>query len=201
MPLLLILTVIQRAVFGSGPKNPEAASFTRMFEGVLSMLGGLIAASVSTVFNNVNWLYAHAILGAVHFFAALPGGHLFVEMPKRHPVCELTIFDLAGGGSAHLRDEGADWLIDCGSNFNYENIVRQFLLEAATLTTLGGLAGVGVGYALARMISHFADWPIVLTSGSILLSLAVSCISGLAFGFWPAHQAAKVNPIEALRSD
>jgi ABC-type antimicrobial peptide transport system permease subunit len=41
----------------------------------------------------------------------------------------------------------------------------------------------------------------MITSGSIFLSLAVSCVSGLAFGFWPAYQAAKVNPIEALRSD
>jgi putative ABC transport system permease protein len=81
------------------------------------------------------------------------------------------------------------------------DIVRQFLLEAAALTTLGGLAGVAVGYGLARMISHFAEWPTMITTSSVVLSLAVSCISGLAFGFWPAYQAAKVNPIEALRSD
>jgi putative ABC transport system permease protein len=81
------------------------------------------------------------------------------------------------------------------------DIVRQFLLEAATLTTLGGLAGVAVGYALARSISYWAQWPTIIEPGTILLSLGVSCVSGLAFGFWPAHQAAKVNPIEALRSD
>jgi ABC-type antimicrobial peptide transport system permease subunit len=43
-------------------------------------------------------------------------------------------------------------------------------------------------------------WPVVIDPSSIVLGLAVSCASGVLFGFWPAWQAAKVNPIEALRA-
>jgi putative ABC transport system permease protein len=80
------------------------------------------------------------------------------------------------------------------------DIIRQFLLEAAALTTLGGLFGVGIGYGLSRGVSTWADWPVVITPQSVALGLAVSCLSGILFGFWPAYQAAKVNPIEALRA-
>jgi len=81
------------------------------------------------------------------------------------------------------------------------DILRQFVFEAATLTSLGGLVGVGVGYALARGVSYYAKWPTVITPMSIVLSLTVSMLVGLVFGLWPASQAAKVSPIEALRSE
>jgi len=81
------------------------------------------------------------------------------------------------------------------------DILRQFVFEAATLTSLGGLAGVGLGYALARGVSYYAKWVTVVTPSSIILSLAVSMLVGLIFGLWPASQAAKVSPIEALRSE
>ena len=80
------------------------------------------------------------------------------------------------------------------------DIVRQFLLEASALTTLGGAVGIALGYGLARGISSWAEWPVTITPESIFLGLAVSCLSGLIFGYWPAHQAARVNPIEALRA-
>jgi putative ABC transport system permease protein len=82
-----------------------------------------------------------------------------------------------------------------------KDIVRQFVLEAATLTTMGGLAGVAVGYGLAFGVSKYAGWPTIVTSSSVALSLTVSCLVGLVFGFWPARQAAHVNPIEALRAE
>jgi putative ABC transport system permease protein len=81
------------------------------------------------------------------------------------------------------------------------DIVRQFVFEAATLTSLGGLVGVVTGYALARGVSHYAEWPTIVTPLSIFLGLAVSCLVGLIFGLWPASEAARVSPIEALRSD
>ena len=81
------------------------------------------------------------------------------------------------------------------------DIVRQFLFESATLTSLGGLVGVAGGYILARGVSHYAKWPTIVTPGSIILSFAVSCLVGLIFGLWPANEAARVSPIEALRSE
>jgi putative ABC transport system permease protein len=81
------------------------------------------------------------------------------------------------------------------------DILRQFMFEASTLTSLGGLAGVGLGYALAKGVSHYAEWPTIITPASIIVAFAASCLVGLVFGLWPASQAAKVSPIEALRSE
>lgn len=81
-----------------------------------------------------------------------------------------------------------------------KDILRQFVLEAATLTGLGGFAGVVVGYMLGAGISHYAGWPVFIPRWAVVLSVSVSCLTGLIFGYWPAHQAAKVLPIEALRT-
>jgi len=81
------------------------------------------------------------------------------------------------------------------------DIIHQFVLEASTLTTLGGLAGVGVGYLLAVVISRYAGWPTMLTPVGIVLGVSLATLTGLVFGLWPARQAAMISPIEALRSD
>jgi putative ABC transport system permease protein len=81
------------------------------------------------------------------------------------------------------------------------DIFRQFLIEAAVLTTLGGLVGVAVGYLLAGGVSTYARWPTVVTAASIIMGLGVSAMVGILSGMWPARQAARVSPIEALRSE
>ncbi len=103
-------------------------AFIILANGMLSMLSNVWTA-LASIFNNTNWLVAHAILAVVQLFARLPGGHVFVELPKfkPSPVCEITVFDLGAGGAAHLRVEGRDWLIDSGSDFNYGNVVRPYL--------------------------------------------------------------------------
>jgi putative ABC transport system permease protein len=80
------------------------------------------------------------------------------------------------------------------------DILVQFVLESATLTSLGGSVGVAVGYGIAVIVSRTAGWPTSMTWESAALGLAVACGAGIAFGLWPAYQAAKVNPIEALRA-
>ncbi|HVS71315.1 MAG TPA: ABC transporter permease [Phycisphaerae bacterium] len=80
------------------------------------------------------------------------------------------------------------------------DILAQFVLEAAALTTFGGLIGVGVGYLLAKIISTYADWPTIISPTAIALGLAISSLTGILFGLWPARQAARTNPIEALRA-
>jgi len=81
------------------------------------------------------------------------------------------------------------------------DILRQFVIEAAVLTGLGGLMGVVVGYAISAGITYFVQWPTEVPRWAIGLSVGVSCLTGLIFGYWPARQAARVRPIEALRSD
>ncbi len=79
------------------------------------------------------------------------------------------------------------------------DIRRQFLTEAMVLSLLGGgmgiIAGIGASYAL----SYFGGWETLVSPGSILLACGVSGAIGVFFGFHPAAQAAKLNPIEALR--
>ncbi len=109
-----------------------------LFEGVLSMVGGIVSNAISALFNNVNFVLAHMILSLVHLFAEIPGGHVFLELPKRHSACEITVLDLGAGGAAYVRGGGCNWLIDCGNDFAYENTVRP-LLRSRGVNRLDGL--------------------------------------------------------------
>src|SRR5229473_2800964 len=79
------------------------------------------------------------------------------------------------------------------------DIVRQFLTEAVMISFLGGLMGIGFGVGLARIISMQAGYATVVTTTSIAVAFGVSVLIGLLFGIYPAVQAAKLDPIEAIR--
>jgi ABC-type antimicrobial peptide transport system permease subunit len=79
------------------------------------------------------------------------------------------------------------------------DVRNQFLVEATMLCLLGGLLGVGVGVLLAVGIGTLAEWPIWVSQASIALGFAFSGAIGVFFGFYPAHKAALLDPIEALR--
>jgi putative ABC transport system permease protein len=78
-------------------------------------------------------------------------------------------------------------------------ILWQFLVEAATLTTVGGLIGMLVGGTIAVMLAAFTPVPAYVPIGSVLLALAGAGITGLLFGIYPASRAARLDPVEALR--
>ncbi len=77
----------------------------------------------------------------------------------------------------------------------------QFLVTAFSLAILGGVLGVALGLAIARGVAAYADWPTVVTTGSIALSLGVSVAVGVASGLYPAMRAARLDPIEALHAE
>jgi putative ABC transport system permease protein len=85
------------------------------------------------------------------------------------------------------------------------NILSQFLLEAVLLTGVGGLIGIALGGTLSFLVSLLLknffglDWHFSLPISSVILGLTVSSGIGLIFGIYPARQAAKKSPIEALR--
>ena len=79
------------------------------------------------------------------------------------------------------------------------DIVRQFLTEAVMISFLGGLMGIGFGVGLSRIISLQAGYATVVTTSSIAVAFGVSVLIGLLFGIYPAVQAAKLDPIEAIR--
>jgi putative ABC transport system permease protein len=79
------------------------------------------------------------------------------------------------------------------------DILLQFLVEAVTLSLLGGIIGIAVGLTASLLISHFAQWSTQVSPLSILLAFAFSALVGVFFGYYPARKAALMDPIEALR--
>jgi putative ABC transport system permease protein len=79
------------------------------------------------------------------------------------------------------------------------DILTQFLVEAVTLSLIGGLLGIALGVAGSLMIAEFAGWAIRLSVESIVLAAGFSGAIGIFFGWYPARQAARLLPIQALR--
>ena len=78
-------------------------------------------------------------------------------------------------------------------------ILTQFLMEAAVLSTLGGVIGIVLGMVISFSMSKFAGWAAEVTPQSVLLAFLFSASVGIIFGFWPARKASLLSPIEALR--
>jgi ComEC/Rec2-related protein len=107
---------------------------------LLSIVAAPLLAWPSTVFNNANWFLAQLVLGLVHWFAQLPGGHYYVGEPHlpEKARTKITVLDVGAGGAAHARAADGDWLLDCGSERDYERVVRPYL-HAAGVNQIRGL--------------------------------------------------------------
>ncbi len=79
------------------------------------------------------------------------------------------------------------------------HILLQFLVEAVTLSMVGGLAGAILGIAGAQLVSYFATWPTLLSAPAVVGSFLFSGAVGVFFGFYPARKASRLDPILALR--
>ncbi len=79
------------------------------------------------------------------------------------------------------------------------DILVQFLIESSLLTLAGGLFGIILGSSISILISMLAHWSVKISISAIMLSTIVSVFIGIGFGLWPAVQASRLNPIEALR--
>ena len=84
------------------------------------------------------------------------------------------------------------------------NLLNQFLAEAVIVTVLGGIVGILIGSLISALIAFVANylgysWHFIVTPSSIIVGFLVSFIIGVLFGFFPARQAAKLDPINALR--
>ncbi|MHC2994155.1 MAG: ABC transporter permease [Candidatus Atribacteria bacterium] len=80
-----------------------------------------------------------------------------------------------------------------------KNIMSQFLIEALSLSGLGGMIGILFGWLGAYFIAQAGKWPLVVTIPSVLLAFGFAMAIGLFFGLYPAMKAAKMDPVEALR--
>ncbi len=81
------------------------------------------------------------------------------------------------------------------------DILNQFLVESATLAATGGLIGVIVAWVISSVVKSAASIPMALPVYSVLIGVGLSAVVGLFFGIYPAQQASKLDPIEALRSE
>jgi putative ABC transport system permease protein len=79
------------------------------------------------------------------------------------------------------------------------DILGQFLVEAVTLSLIGGLIGVTLGIGGSLLIAELAGWRVVLSPEAVALAVAFAFVIGVFFGFYPARKAARLNPVEALR--
>ncbi|MBI3573790.1 FtsX-like permease family protein, partial [Candidatus Kaiserbacteria bacterium] len=85
------------------------------------------------------------------------------------------------------------------------DILQQFLIESVVLTMLGGVIGIALGAVFVSLIYvaitslSAIEWTFAFPLSAVLLSLVVSTLAGLVFGIYPARQAGRKNPIEALK--
>ena len=79
------------------------------------------------------------------------------------------------------------------------DILLQFLVEAILISITGGIIGVVLGITSSGLVSYFLSWPTLVSESSIILSFMVCALTGVFFGYYPARNASRLDPIEALR--
>ena len=79
------------------------------------------------------------------------------------------------------------------------DVMLQFLVEAVTLSLLGGGIGIALGFGLAEGIQRWMSWPAQVPPGAVAMAFGFAAATGVFFGFYPAQKAARLDPIDALR--
>jgi putative ABC transport system permease protein len=79
------------------------------------------------------------------------------------------------------------------------DILMQFLIESILLSVFGGVIGISLGIMATQVMSSVMNWPVIITSFSVVMSFLVCSAIGIFFGWYPARKAASLNPIDALR--
>ena len=80
------------------------------------------------------------------------------------------------------------------------DIQNQFLIESVIISSLGGIVGIAIGIGMTYAICTYSGWTFLLSTEAMCLGLGVAGAAGVFFGFYPAWQAARLDPVKALRS-
>jgi len=128
---------------------------------LLSLVSAPLLPWLTVIFNNANWALATFVIGVVHLFAQIPGGHFYVEQPHwpEKLVAKITVLDLGAGAAVHLQTGGASWLFDCGNDRSYERVVREYLHWAGVNRLSGLLLTHGDALHLGGTAQLLDDFP------------------------------------------
>src|SRR5947199_4098398 len=128
---------------------------------LLSLMTTPLLPWVALVFNNANWTLATLVISIVHLFAQIPGGHFYVGEPDwgDRASAKMTVLDLGAGAAVHVRVNGHDWLIDCGSERSYERIVRGYLHWAGVNRLTGLVLTHGDSQHIGGVTQLLQDFP------------------------------------------
>jgi ComEC/Rec2-related protein len=127
---------------------------------LLSLMTTPLLPWVALVFNNANWALATLVIGIVHLFAQVPGGHFYVGEPNWSTVsAKMTVLDLGAGAAVHIHVNGQDWLIDCGSQRSYDRVVRNYLHWAGVNRLTGVVLTHGDSQHIGGITQLLSDFP------------------------------------------
>jgi ComEC/Rec2-related protein len=128
---------------------------------LLSLLTTPLLPWLALIFNNANWALATLVIGIVHLFAQIPGGHFYVGEPDwgGRISAKITVLDLGAGAAVHVRVNGRDWLVDCGSARTYERIVRKYLHWAGVNRLTGLVLTHGDSQHIGGVAELLSDFP------------------------------------------
>src|SRR5436189_699149 len=128
---------------------------------LLSLISAPILPWLAVVFNNANWALATLVIGIVHLFAQIPGGHFYIEQPHwpEKLAAKITVLDLGAGAAIHLRTGNAGWLFDCGSEQSYQRVAREYLHWAGANRLSGLLLTHGDALHLGGTAQLLDDFP------------------------------------------
>ena len=128
---------------------------------LLSLISAPILPWLAVIFNNANWALATLVIGIVHLFAQIPGGHFYIEQPHwpEKLAAKITVLDLGAGAAIHLRTGNAGWLFDCGSEHSYQRVAREYLHWAGANRLSGLLLTHGDALHLGGTAQLLDDFP------------------------------------------
>jgi beta-lactamase superfamily II metal-dependent hydrolase len=128
---------------------------------LLSLLSATLLPWLAVIFNNANLALATLVIGVVHVFAEIPGGHFYVGQPHwpEKLVAKITVLDLGAGAAVHVHTANADWLFDCGNDRAYERVVRDYLHSAGVNRLSGLLLTHGDALHLGGAAQLLDDFP------------------------------------------